>query len=173
METWEQILVDTESLIQHEKRVELLEETAELRRAEEATSSLATRLMGGRDTEVSIAVRNGQTIRLVIHDCSTQWLSGVVDSKEIIVPLPAIAHVKGLSAGSVGDFSGPVSRNMSFAHAIRVFADKHREAVICMGSESVTGKIVRVGSDCLDIVCAGEILLLAFAAIDYIAEKRY
>lgn len=173
MENWEQILANAESLIQCEKRVEFLEETVELRRAEEATSSLATRLMGGRGAEVSVAVRNGQMIRFVIKDCSSQWLSGVADSKETIVPLSAIAQVKGVSAGTIGDFSGPVSRNMSFAYAIRVFADKHREAVVHMGNESVTGKIIRVGSDCLDIVCGGEIILVAFVAIDYISEKRY
>lgn len=173
MEIWEQVLVDAESLTHCEKRVEMLEETAELRRAEEATGSLATRLMGGRGAEVSVELRNGQTIRLLIQDGSHHWLSGIADSRRVVIPLRAIARVKGLSAGTIGDFSGPVSRNMSFAHAVRAFADKCREAVVYMGNENVAGKIMRVGGDCLDIVCANEMILISFAAIDYIGEKRY
>lgn len=173
MEMWEQILIDTESLMHSENRVELLEEIAQLRRAEEATSSLSARLMGGRGEKVSIDVRNGHTLRCVIKDCSSHWLSAVADLREIIIPLRAITQVKGLSAGVVGDFSGPVSRNMSLAYAIRAFADKHREVVVCRGQTSLRGKIVRVGSDCLDIVCAGEMLLIPFVSIDYISEKGY
>lgn len=173
MEEWEQILADTESLINGEMRIDFLEETAELRRAEEATNSLVGRLMGGRGSEVSLCMRSGHCVNLVIADCSRSWLRGAIDTKEILIPLHAILQVKGLPSGKIGDFSGPVSRNMSFASAVRVFADKHREAVVHMGTGSVVGKIIRVGSDCMDIVSASEIILLAFGAIDYITEKRY
>ncbi|MBR6459785.1 MAG: hypothetical protein IKS49_06485 [Actinomycetaceae bacterium] len=173
MEEWERLLVDTESLIDSERRIEFLEETDELRRAEEATSSLAARLMGARGAQVSVDMRGGQSVQLVIQDCSTHWLRGLADSKDVLISLAAILRVKGLPGSAVGDFSGPVSRTMSFASAVRFFADKHRDVVIFMGATSMTGKIVRVESDCLDIVCSGEIALISFTAIDYISEKRY
>lgn len=173
MEEWERLLIDTESLMDSERRIDFLEETAQLRRAEEATSSLAARLMGARGTQVTIDMRSGRSVRLVIQDCSTYWLRGSVDSKDVLISIDAILRVKGLSDGTVGDFSGPVSRNMSFASAVRFFADKHREAVIFIGATSMTGAIVRVESDCLDIVCLGEIFLISFTAIDYISEKGY
>lgn len=173
MEEWERILVDTESLMGSERRLGFLEETAQLRRAEEVTGSLAARLMGARGMPVSIDMRGNQTVRLVIHDCSVHWLRGKVDSRDILISLAALSQVKGLPSGTVGDFSGPVGRNMSFASAVRFFADKHREVVVFAGSARLTGKIVRVGSDCLDIMCSGEMILVSFAAIDYISEKRY
>lgn len=173
MEQWERILVDTESLMASERRVDFLEETAELRRAEEATSSFAARFMGARGMQVRIDMRSGQSVRLVIQDCSSHWLRGATDSRDILIPLAAISCVKGLPTSTVGDFSGPVSRAMSFASAVRVFADKHREAVIFMGTTHMVGKIVRVGSDCMDIVCSGDTIVISFAAVDYISEKKY
>lgn len=173
MEQWEQLLMDTESLIGGENRVEFLEEAAELRRAEEATSSLASRLMGARGESVMIDLCSGERVYVGIQDCSNHWLRGVTNSGNILISLTAIACVTGLSAGVVGEFSGPVSRNMSFASAIRVFADKCHDVVVCAGGSHFVGRIMRVGNDCVDIVCSGDVKLLSFVAIDYISERAY
>ena len=150
---WDALLADLESRFEAERRAEIAAQAADLAEAEIASLRVADRLRGALGRTVRLRTCGGVPVDGVL----TRAEDGFVlveegDGLQALVPLGAVA--------AAGPLPGPAPvgrtrQRAGLADALRGLARSGaRVRVLLVGSE-LTGRIVRVGRDHVDVVVDG------------------
>ncbi|WP_303324845.1 Fis family transcriptional regulator [Actinomyces radicidentis] len=150
---WNELLADLESRFDADRRADIAAQSADLAEAERGQVVLVDRLRGAVGRTVRIGTRGGRTLAgRLLRVSEDVLLLEEGDGLQALVPLGAVA--------AAGPLPGPAPvgrtrRRAGLADALRGLARSGaRVRVLLVGSE-LTGRIVRVGRDHVDVVVDG------------------
>ena len=135
---WDLMLADLESSFDAERRADLVAQSAELAEAEHASIEVVDRLRGSVGRLIHLRTRGGVPVDGVVTRVEPAYI--LVDEGEglqAIVPLAAVATMAVLA--------GPAPRDD------REIARRGARVRLVLGSGEVVGRLVRVGSDHVDV----------------------
>lgn len=149
-------------------------ELADRARAEYGTVTLASRLMASRGLEVSLDVPHVGRVDGRLSRVGQEWclLSGT--AQDWIVPLRAVAGVRGASERSVPEVAwSPVDR-LGLRAALRRLADAEARCLLHLSDGTRhEAYVVRVGADFLEgRATSGEVLLVPYAGVVAVQSRE-
>ncbi len=146
---WQSLFDDFEAQLARQDRRELEVEVAERSRAEQATVSLAERLLAHDGAPLRLGIGTGTVVGRVV-EAAPQWL--VVDDgrDELLVPTAAVGSVSGLGRASALP-PGQVLRRLGLGHALRALARDRAPVTVTSAVGVFTGTVDRVAADHLDL----------------------
>ena len=147
---WELLFADVEAQLAAAERAEIDAEVAERTRAEWARVQLADRLRAAVGAPLQIVLTGGHRVRGTCADAATEWVVVRDDVAQVLVPLPAIASVTGITS-SVAPAAPEVLRRLGLGHALRVVLRDRRSVRLVTHAGVLTGTVDRVGADHLDL----------------------
>lgn len=154
---WDDLFEDLGAQLELLERQELAAEAAEHTRSERSRVHLADRLVAGVGGPVRVRVRGCGWLEAALQDVGTDWLlmeqgTGTGGpSRELIVPIPAVTAVEGLSIRA-DDGAGVGSRRFGLRHALRaVSRDRAVVRLHDVDGDHVTGTLDRVLADHCDL----------------------
>lgn len=147
---WDALLADLESRFEAERRAELAAHSAEMAEAEAASVGLIDRLRGATGRQLHLWTRSGLAVQGAVTRVDPSYLlidegSGI----QAIVPAAAIATLLPLP-GPVPP--APDRPRPALGAVLREIARRGVRVRLVLASGDVVGRIVRVGSDHLDVV---------------------
>lgn len=167
---WDALFTDLELQLEAAEQAGLVEQVADLTRAERASVELVDRLHGGRG-RVGIVLRGGERLTGDLVDAAGQWLLLADPPREHLVPVGAVVAVTGLALGSVPP--GAVARRLGLGHALRAIARDRAVVQLLAGPLLLVGRVDAVGADHLEVAVvgpdrrpSGERYTVAFAAVE-------
>ncbi|RYV50176.1 hypothetical protein [Pengzhenrongella frigida] len=147
---WEALFADMEAQLEAAQAAERVVEVADLTRAELAGVELGDRLRAALGAEVRISVAGGHVVAGQLLEVAAHWLLVAEGPRRALVPLAAVAAVRGLPARSA-PATGEVARRLGLGYALRALArDRVAVRIVADGTE-LAGRIERVGADHLDL----------------------
>lgn len=151
---WDLMLADLESSFDAERRADLVAQSAELAEAEHASIEMIDRLRGTLGRPIHLRTRGGVPVDGVVTRVEPAYV--LIDEGEglqTIVPLAAVATVTALA--------GPVPRDVrrcpTLGALMREIARRGARVRLVLGSGEVVGRLVRVGSDHVDVALDPEV----------------
>ena len=145
---WDLMLADLESSFDAERRADLVAQSAELAEAEHASIEVVDRLRGSVGRLIHLRTRGGVPVDGVVTRVEPAYV--LVDEGEglqAIVPLVAVATMTVLA--------GPAPRDdrrwPTLGALLREIARRGARVRLVLGSGEVVGRLVRVGSDHVDV----------------------
>lgn len=150
---WNELLADLESRFDADRRADIAAQSADLAEAERAQVLLVDRLRGAVGRPVMLGTCGGRTLSGRVARVGEGFLlleEG--DGLQAIVPLGAVATAGPLPGPAP---AGRTRRRAGLADALRGLARSGaRVRVLLVGSE-LTGRVVRVGRDHVDVLVDG------------------
>jgi hypothetical protein len=147
---WERLFTDLEAQYEAAADAEFGGEVADRSRREIALVKLGDRLRATTD-EVQLGVAGTDPVHGTVVACGPDWALVAADTAEILVPLAAVAWVRGLSPLAATSTS-PVAARLALGHALRRLArDRAEMTVLLRTGERLTGTVDRVGADFIDL----------------------
>ena len=152
---WEALFDDLEAQFAAVELADRAATVGELTRAERATVRIDARVRAALGRHLSVRVRGGEQLAGDLVDAAAEWLLLADGPRRYLIPMPAIAVVRGLGTAVEPD-SGSVLRRLGLGHALRALSrDRVAVRVSAQGTE-LRGRIEAVGSDHVDLVALGE-----------------
>lgn len=137
--------------LEQRERAEFHATASDLAQAETSATTLAERLAGQRDSDVTLQLDGGHDIQGRLLRCHSGWLIVERDGREQLVIAHAIVTISDLGR-TVGPPPSPVESRLTIAHALRRIAAARQPVVVRLRSGGrVQGLIQRVGADHLDL----------------------
>lgn len=177
---WDALFADLEAEADEARRLEHEAEVADQVRAEYAAVRIADRVRAHHGRSLACRLTDGQRFDGEVLDVGAQWVLLQVVSRQVVVPLTAIAGIDGLAPGAVPPES-EVHRRIGLAVMFRGLAVRRVPVTLALsGDGQVPGTVDRVGADHLDLavhapdvprrVCAVTgVRLVPFAAVMSVA----
>ncbi len=147
---WQSLFDDLEAQLGRQERGDLEAEVAERSRAEQATVTLAERLLAHDGAPLRIGVAGGGTVCGRVVEAAPQWLVVVDGRDEVLVPTHAVVSVAGLGRASALP-PGQVMRRLGLGHALRALARDRVVVTVTTTAGVFTGTVDRVAADHLDL----------------------
>ncbi len=150
---WQDLFGDLErqwdALAEADRQAEIAERT----RAEFARVTLADRLRGSEGRAVVLVVRSGQDVTGEIVRVGSDFLLLATPRQEYVVPLAAIASLRGLGPAALSaDAAGPVRARLGLGSVLRrIAADRSTVALVRDHGPGLTGTLQRVGADFVEL----------------------
>ena len=145
---WDAMIVDLESSFDAERRADLVAQSVELAEAEHASIELVDRLRGSVGRLIHLRTRGGVPVDGVA--CRVEPSYVLVDEGEglqAVVPVGAVATVMSLAGPAPRDGR----RRPTLTALMREIARRGARVRLVLGSGEVVGRLVRVGSDHVDV----------------------
>ena len=146
---WDLMLADLESSFDAERRADLVAQSAELAEAEHASIEAVDRLRGSAGRPVHLRTRCGVPVDGVVSRVEPAYV--LVEEGaglQAIVPLTAVATTTALAGPAPRDSR----RHPTLGALLREMARRGVRVRLVLGSGEVVGRLVRVGSDHVDVV---------------------
>ncbi len=150
---WTHLIADLSAQLDADDRAVRDADVAELTRAFAGGSTLVDRLRSATGNEVTLHVCAGDPVTGRVEDVAREWVLLSVAGHQVVVPLHAVDHVRGLGPGSAGPVDGVASR-LSLGHVLRGLARDRTVVHVRTRHTSLAGRVERVGADHLDLVAA-------------------
>jgi hypothetical protein len=150
---WDDLFGDLEreweALGEGDRRAEVAERT----RAEFAQVPLVDRLRGALDRDVAVRTLSGHDLTGRLARVGADFLLLGAPRREWVVPVHALAAVRGLAPQSVdADLAGPVAARLGLASMLRrVAADRSVVAVVPADGRVLSVRLQRVGADFVEL----------------------
>lgn len=145
---WDLMLADLESSFDAERRADLVAQSAELAEAEHASIEVIDRLRGAVGRPIHLRTRSGVPVDGVVTRVEPAYV--LVDEGEglqAIVPLAAVATMTVLAGPAPRD----ARRRPTLGALLREIARRGARVRLVLGAGEVVGRLVRVGSDHVDV----------------------
>lgn len=146
---WETLFADLEHRLQAEQDEQMWADVPDLTRAERAGLRLEDRVRALRGTRVHLGLLDGHAVEGRLADVGDGWLLLVDAPREHLVPLSAVATVRGAAAPTAPP-PGTLER-LGLPHALRVLARDRRSVRLETAAGAVLGRIDAVGADHLEL----------------------
>ena len=163
---WERYLDELDEEFARRVAATRISEARELARVETSTVMLHQRLRKQIGADISLTLRNGNTIHLKLIRVASQWIYGQDRDESIIVPLDAVTVVRGLER--VQQEVGLVDKKLSFAAALRRLTGQH---VVLTSNRNVvwSGMLSTVWADHADLYTTAGTITVVLAELDSVA----
>lgn len=146
---WEALLADVESRFEAERRAELVAHSVELAEAESASVAVGDRLRAAVGSRLHLRTRAGVPVEGVLLRAEPAYaLLDEGDGLRAIVPVGAIATLAALPGPAPADRG----HRPGMGALLRELARRGVRVRLILAAGEVVGRIVRVGSDHLDVV---------------------
>ena len=145
---WDAMIADLESSFDAERRADLVAQSAELAEAEHASIELVDRLRGSVGRLIHLRTRGGVPVDGVV--CRVEPSYVLVDEGEglqAVVPVGAVATAMTLAGPAPRDGR----RRPTLTALMREIARRGARVRLVLSSGEVVGRLVRVGSDHVDV----------------------
>lgn len=148
---WERLFADLEAQYDAAADAEFSGEVADRSRREIALVALADRLRSA-DGVVQVGIAGSDSVEGTVAACGPDWVLFAAETGiETLVPLDAIAWVRGLTPRAEADAS-VVAARLRVGYALRVLARDRAEVTVAVRTgERFTGTIDRVGADFVEL----------------------
>jgi hypothetical protein len=147
---WELLFADLEALAEATERRAFDADVADRGRAERAALTLADRLRGHLDSALTFRLLDGDHVGGRLVDVGSDWVL-LDDGGSVVLPLPAVAGVEGLSR-LAAPAPGALARRVGLGVLLRRLGrDRAPVRIGLLDGAAVTGTIDRVGADHLDL----------------------
>ena len=166
---WEALFADLQGQWEAEQRAEDDARIADLAELEMGRTLLADRIRARSAATVSLRLTDGSELVGVVLDAAATWVLVRCGERRCLVPLDAVAAAWPL--GPVAPGPGTVEGRLGVAHVLRAIAREGATVRLRAAGAHLRGRIVRVGSDHLDVrpdpggVRSGAAVTLRFAAL--------
>ncbi len=148
---WDALFADLEAQLAAEEAADLDAEVAERARIEAGRVAVADRLRGHVGGPLTARLVTGATVRgRVLGVASDVVLIADEAGRHVLVPLAAVAVTVGLTRSAVAERS-LVRAGIGVRHVLRGLARERRPVRLETAGGDVTGMIVRVGADHVDV----------------------
>lgn len=149
---WESLFEDLEASFGAKADAELAAEIAEATRLERSSVRLSDRLRASRGQEVRLLLRGGRRIALRVGVVGEDWFAGRQGHYEVLVPLPAVQSVVGLSRAGEQERS-KTRRRLSIASPLReLVRDRATVSLLGVDGTLVEGLLMDAGRDAVDVL---------------------
>lgn len=146
---WETLFADLENQLQAAQDEQMWDEVPDLTRAERAGMKVEHRLRALRETRVRLGLLDGHDVQGRLADVGDGWLLVVDRPREHLVPLAAVATIRGAAAPTAPP-PRPLER-LGLAHALRALARDRRCVRVQTAAGGVLGRVDSVGADHLEL----------------------
>lgn len=119
-------------------------------RAELARAELSDRLRGQTGAPLRLHLRDGHVVAGSLLEATPAWVLLEAPPRQVLVPLPALAWVAGLSP-ALAPPAGLVERRLGLGSALRALARDRAAVQLRLTAAVLDGTIDRVGADHLDL----------------------
>ena len=127
-------------------------ELADRSRAAYREVTLASRLMASAGAEVGLEVPGVGILTGTLERCAATWCLLRGSGQDWLVPLAAVATVRGASTRSVPEAAWPAVTQLGIGSALRRLADAGERCVLHLDDERLLdGTVARVGADFLEL----------------------
>lgn len=150
---WTHLVADLSAQLDADDRARRDADVADLSRAFAAGSTLVDRLRSATGEDVTLHVCVGDPVTGRVESLALEWVLLSVAGHQVVVPLHAVDHVRGLGPGAAGTEGGVASR-LTLGHVLRGLARDRTVVHVRTRHTSLAGRIDRVGADHLDLVAA-------------------
>ncbi len=170
--SWESRLLDLFDDLEQQAeglhRAELDAEVAELARAEYSEVALAARFHASRGRTVEAALTGGAVVRGELGRTGRDWclVHEPVPGREVLLSLPALAAVRGLSTRAVPEVARPLTARLGLGSLLRRVAEE-AEPVHLVGTDGTgrQGVLGRVGSDFVELSTDQGVVVVPFPGL--------
>ncbi|MFV0461722.1 MAG: hypothetical protein ACK5MP_00765 [Nostocoides sp.] len=152
---WEGLFDDLEAQFESLQRLELEAEVADRTRRELAGIDLISRLLGHRDSGLTLRLVTGTTLSGVLADIGADWIALAEPSQRYpaggttVIALSAVTGFVGLGRRSQ---TAPSPRRFALGYVLRALGRDRQVVIVTDTSGSVlTGTVHRVGADHVDL----------------------
>lgn len=147
---WELLFADLEALADATERMAFEADVADRGRAERATLTLADRLRGHLEGELTFRLLDGDRVRGRLVDLGADWVL-LDDGGSVVLPMTAVAGVEGLSR-LAATTTEELARRVRVTVVLRQLSrDRAPVRLRLLDRTTLTGTIDRVGPDHLDL----------------------
>lgn len=150
---FERIFEDLEGRLEHHEQEELRAVSEDLARAERAQLTLADRLRGAGERELTVHI--GADLRLsgVVQEVGAEWvaLRETRSAQRAVVPLAAIGIVEGLSSRA-RPAEATLRSPLGLGSVLREIARDRSVVRLETSAGAVLGRIAAVGADTLEVL---------------------
>ena len=150
---FERIFEDLEGRLEHHEQEELRAVSEDLARAERAQLTLADRLRGAGERELTVHI--GADLRLsgVVQEVGAEWvaLRETRSAQRAVVPLAAIGIVEGLSSRA-RPAESTLRSPLGLGSVLREIARDRSVVRLETSAGAVLGRIAAVGADTLEVL---------------------
>ena len=149
-------------------------EVEELSVAQYAEVELGGRLHGSLGRPVHVRLEDGPELRGRLARVGLDWLLLEDDAAAWVVHLPAVVALTGLGPGSRPADALPVSARLTLRSVLRrLAAERQPCAVHLRGGRSLSGTLVRVGADFVELASdeTGGPVTVPLAAVSVVQER--
>ena len=149
---WERLFADLEARLEAEERVSAAGDIADLVRAEHGQLAVRDRLRAHLDAELTWSFVSGDVpVAGRLIDVGADWVLVHTATGEMLIPIPAVQCITGLSRQAAPD-PGEVARRLGIRVVLRGLArDRAVVSVWLGGDQWLSGTIDRVGADHVDL----------------------
>jgi len=151
---WSALFADLEAQAAAAEQAERAAEVDERTRGELATLGVVDRLRAAADAALRLRLIGGRTLTGSLSRVGPDWLLITEDAgREVVVPLTAVAGVRGLSRYSaVPGAAGVVASRLGLRHALRGLArDRSAVRLELADGTALDATIDRVGADFVEV----------------------
>lgn len=161
---WERLFEDLEARAAASERAELAAEIDERVIAERAAVALGERLAAHRGRELGVVLVGGSRVRGVLRSVAADGFLMVADGAELLVPAHAVAVFEGLERRTA--VRTAVEARLRVTSVLRRLAEQRSPVMVETAAGTVSGVLVEVGADHVDIDAAeGRRATVATAAV--------
>lgn len=146
---WDRLFDDLEAQLEAQDRRERDGEIADRTRAERARVTLSERLVAAVGAQLALRLLGGDDVRGELLDTGEGWLLLQERTRTVLVPLPAVVSIHGLSGARRDDAR---ARRFGLGYALRVISRDRRPVVVGdIAGGSAHGTVDAVGADAFDL----------------------
>lgn len=150
---FERIFEDLEGRLEHHEQEERRAVSEDLARAERAQLTLADRLRGAGERELTLHVGAGLRLAGTVQEVGAEWLSlrEARTAQRAVVPLAAIGIVEGLSSRA-RPAEETLRSPLGLGSVLREIARDRSTVRLETTAGTVLGRIAGVGADAMDVL---------------------
>ena len=171
--TWESRLFDLFDDLEQQAeglhRVDLDAEFAELARAGYSEVALASRFHASPAHAVEITLTGGAVVRGELGRAGRDWClvaEAQPTGQEVLVSLPAVTAVRGLSTRAVPEAARPLSARLGLGSVLRRVAEEaERVHVVSTDGSRRQGVVQRVGADFFELSSEPGLVVVPFVGL--------
>jgi hypothetical protein len=147
---WTSLFADLEHQLEAAAVAERWAQIADLTRAERAGVAWGDRLRARLGHPVRVGLEDGQLLAGQLADAGSGWLLLTDRTQEHLVPLRAVATVRGVGPASAPP-DGVTLRRLGLGHALRAVSRNRDLVRVVTSAGDVVGRLEAVGSDHVDV----------------------
>lgn len=150
---WDELFADIDAQWEAAEAAELTAEIADRARREAAQLGLADRVAAAVGTTVAVRLVTGEAVTGTATSTGPDWMLLAENGRSTLVPLRSVLWVAGLGRHSVDPSqTSRVAAKLDLRYALRrLVRDRGDVLVGLTDSSRLTGTLVRIGSDFLDL----------------------